>query len=213
MSAYLYIEGSKTGDDSKEQQARCREAYRKLLEKAGFAGRMPRLVACGGRNAAFDEFTTAHKGGRTSDFVGMLIDSEAPVADPEKPWDHLKHRPGDLWERPTKAKDEQVLFMTTCMETWIAADRETLRQHYGSKLKESSLPPLPNLEARQAHEVQDKLVKATADCSNAYAKGDRSFQVLAELNPEALKSLPSFARCLRILEEKLERPSGRGRRG
>lgn len=199
MKAHLYIEGG----ESKEDQIRCREGFRKLLEKSGFAGRMPRLSACGGRGAAFDDFKTAHASKKAEDFIAMLVDSEDPVVDIEKTWDHLDGR--DNWEKPANAQDDQVLLMTTCMETWIAADRHALRKHYGHKLKENSLPPLDNFENRSRHDLQDSLIKATRDCSNAYAKGKRSFVVLATLNPSELKKfLPSFSRTIRILDRKLQ---------
>ena len=198
MRAHLYIEGG----ESKEDQIRCREGFRKLLEKSGFKGRMPRLSACGGRGAAFDDFKTAHAGKKAGDFIAMLVDSEDPVADIEKTWIHLNGR--DNWEKPTNAQDDQVLLMTTCMETWIAADRPALRKHYGHKLKENALLPLANFENRNRHDLQDSLIKATRDCSNAYAKGKRSFVVLATLNPSELSSLPSFARMIRILDGKLK---------
>ena len=95
MSAHLYIEGA----ESKEDQIRCREGFRKLLEKAGFAGRMPRLSACGGRDSAFGDFQTAHAKAKSGHFVAMLVDSEDPVTDVEKPWVHLKTR--DNWDKPT----------------------------------------------------------------------------------------------------------------
>ena len=198
MRAHLYIEGG----ESKEDQIRCREGFRKLLEKAGLSGRMPRLSACGGRGSAFDDFKTAHASRKVGDYIAMLVDSEDPVEDLEKTWDHLKSR--DQWDKPAGAVDEQVLFMTTCMETWIVADRAALREHYGQKLQENALPPLDNLENRNRHEVHDKLVHASRDCSNAYSKGKRSFEVLAKLDPAVLKQhLPSFVRVDRILKEKL----------
>lgn len=197
MSAHLYIEGG----ESKEAQIRCREGFRKIIEKAGFLGKMPRLSACGGRGAAFDDFKTAYATCGAGDYVAMLVDSEDPPGDVEKTWDHLKIRDG--WERPAGAADEQVLFMTTCMETWIVADRAVLREHYGHKLQENALPPLNDLENRNRHQVHEKLAHATRLCSNAYAKGIRSFEVLGKLNPSVLNFLPSFARMVRILTDKL----------
>ena len=97
-------------------------------------GRLPKLVACGGRSAAFDAFKTAHSKSRKSDFVALWIDSEDPVTDIEATWEHLKNRKDDQWGRPSRAKNEQVLLMTTCMETWIVADRKTLAEHYGAVL-------------------------------------------------------------------------------
>ena len=111
MTAHLYIEGGA----SKEDQIRCREGFRKLLEKAGFSGRMPRLSACGGRESAFDDFKTAHASRKVGDYIAMLVDSEEPVENLEQTWAHLNSR--DQWDKPAGAVDDQVLFMTTCMET------------------------------------------------------------------------------------------------
>jgi hypothetical protein len=163
---------------------------------------MPRLSACGGRESAFGDFRTAHARRKESDYIAMLVDSEDPVSDLDATWDHLKRR--DHWKRPAGAADEQVLFMTTCMETWIVADRATLREHYGQQFQETALPPLDNLEGRNRHDVQANLVHASRNCANAYAKGKRSFVVLAELDPAVLEQhLPSFVRAVRILRERL----------
>jgi hypothetical protein len=195
----LYLEG---GGDSTQLKILCREGFRKLLAKCGFTGRMPRLVACGGRTAAFDRFRTAHEMATAGEFVALLIDSEDPMADPEAAWAHLTARDG--WDRPPDADDEQALLMTTCMETWIVVDRAALSRHYGQKLQTSALPPLTNIESRARHDVQIKLVTATKKCTNAYAKGKRLFEVLGELDPEMLKPhLPSFVRVLRILNKNL----------
>jgi hypothetical protein len=198
VSARLYIEGG----ESKEDQIRCREGFRKLLEKAGFSGRLPRLTACGGRNSAFDDFRTAFAKRRQGDYIAMLVDSEDPLGDIEQTWEHLAKRDG--WVRPATANNEQVLFMTTCMETWIVADRAALREHYGHRLQENALPPLTDLEKRDRHEVHNQLAHASRNCSNAYAKGKRSFEVLAKLDPVVLKQhLPSVVRIDRILKANL----------
>jgi len=199
VSTSIYLEG---GGDSKELHIRCREGFRKMLENCGFKGRMPRLTACGGRAATFDDFQTAHATKSDSDYVAMLIDSEEPLNDIEAAWQHLNHH--DDWIMPDGASDEQVLFMTTCMETWIVTDRTTLADHYGSKLQEPALPALNDLERRTRQEVQQKLAHATRNCVNAYAKGKRSFEVLGKLSPTELKKhLPSFRRMVRILTEEL----------
>ncbi len=196
----IYVEGG--GNDSKELHIRCREGFRKLLEKSGFGGRMPRLVACGGRTAAFDEFSTAHSHAHEGDYVAMWIDSEDPVADIEQTWAHLKKRDG--WNKPTGAVDEQVLLMTTCMETWIASDHKAMRDHWGACLQASALPSLHDLESRNRATIQEALVHATRTCKNGYSKGKRSFQILAQLVPVVLRQhLPSFVRCERVLQDNL----------
>ena len=198
MSAILYLEG---GGDSKELHARCREGFRRLLERCGFQGRMPRLVACGGRDMTFSDFNFAHAGG-IADFVAMWIDSEDLLGELEATWAHLKAR--DDWNQSAGSTDELVLFMTTCMETWLVADGAALREHFGSQLQDSALPPLHDLEKRGCHDVQGKLTHATRNCPNAYAKGKRSFEVLGKLTPAVLEQhLPSFVRIRRILNARL----------
>ena len=67
MSARIYVEG---GGDSKDARARCREGFSKLLKKCGFRGRLPRLVACGGRTASFTMTSrTAHEQNTSPDYV------------------------------------------------------------------------------------------------------------------------------------------------
>jgi len=201
----IYIEGGATGAYSREQCIRCERAFHKLLDRMGFTGRKPRLVACGGRADVFKDFCTAQRS-FGSGWVAMWIDSEDPMADIEKAWKHLAQvTTVSRWEKPEGATDDQVLFMTTSMETWIVADPAALREHYGHRLQESQLPDLENIENRNRHEVQEKLARATKDCKNAYAKGKRSFEILAKLDPAALEvHLPSFSRIRHILGEKLK---------
>lgn len=202
MSAIIFIEG---GGDAKDLTIRCREGFHKLLDRCGITGRKPRFRPCGGRAAVFDAFSTAHSTRPKGEYVAMLIDSEEPLADIEAAWKHLQEvETVPRWKKPKGAGDEQVMFMTTCMETWIVADRATLKQHYRGELQEAALPPLVDLEQRTRHDVQDRLAHATRNCRNAYAKGKRSYEVLGKLEPGALrKHLPSFVRVCRILEDNL----------
>ncbi len=198
MSATIYLEG---GGDSKELRSRCREGFHKLLLQCGYE-RMPRLVACGSRDKTFDNFVTAHSVAETR-FVALWVDSEDPVSDIESLWKHLGLR--DNWKQPDGASEEQVLLSTTCMETLIVADHQTLKHHYGTKFQVSALPPLYNLEQRNRHDVVDRLYHATSGCPNKYAKGKRSFEILGKLEPSTLaRYLPSFVRILRILDRKLK---------
>ncbi len=202
MDAKLFVEG---GGDSKELRTRCREGFRKLLAQCGFSARMPRIIACGSRAEAFSSFRTEHLAGKTA-YVALLVDSEDPVADDEATWSHLKRR--DQWERPEDAQDDQVFLMTTCMETWIIADHDGLRQFFEKHkrcLRPAGLPSALNLQGKQRHTVQEALRTATRDCTNAYAKNQRSFDALANANPAVLLPLlPAFDRMLRILGNKLK---------
>ena len=204
VTACIFLEGGASGAHSKELTTRCQQAFHKLLDRMGFTGRKPRLVAGGGRGAVFERFCTALTAG-TCDYLAMWIDSEEPMSNIEDAWKHLANvTTVPTWEKPDGATNEQVLFMTTCMETWIVADRNTLREHYRDELQESALPPLHLLEQRHRHDIQDKLTLATRNCKNAYAKGKQSYMILGKLDPETLlKHLHSFVRVQRILVKRL----------
>jgi len=69
----IYIEGG--GDQAKLKRA-CRRAFSKFFERAGFAGRMPGVVACGSRNKAFNDFCTAVATANDGVLPLLLVDSE-----------------------------------------------------------------------------------------------------------------------------------------
>ena len=195
MSAVVFLEG---GGDTESLRRKCREAFRKLLINCGFSGRLPQLRACGSRENAFKEFAVADAHSGRVDYVAMLIDSEAPVADVERTWDHLRRR--DRWRKPSDATDDQVLFMVTSMETWIATDHEALRKRFPRDFNGKRLPEPNRIEVRHRNDVLTALKRAT---NNRYSKGATSFELLGSLYPGTLQQLPSFRRARRILNEKL----------
>ena len=200
MSAEIFVEG---GGESNFLKSRCRDGFRLLLEKSGFAGRMPKIHPSGDGAAALRRFRTAVSDGRRSDYVGVLIDSEDLVDNINEPWYHLSKRQGSIWQRPDDACDDQVLLMTTSMETWVATDHEALRRRFPRDFNESRLPTLDGIEDRNRSDVFNALKGATDD---RYEKGAISFELLGKLNPDTLaEHLPSFVRARRILEEKLSR--------
>lgn len=181
----LYVEG---GGDSKELDVRCREGFRKLLSQTGFNERMPRIVACGRRQAAFDSFVVALSLQSSQSTPMLLVDSETPVT--SAPWQHLRSR--DHWLRPHNATDDQAQLMVTSMETWVLADRAALRAAYGSSLNENALLPLRDLEGRTRDSAFDALDAATG---GRYQKGRESYRVLGMLNPDQVAELlPHFRR-------------------
>ncbi len=202
METKIYIEG---GGNSKEERARLREGFRKLFEKTLPGHAMPRTVACGGRVETFRDFQIGLKSQNQVSL--LLVDSEdrvsglSEMADDDFAWKHLRQRDG--WKRPKKVGNQQVMLMSTCMETWIAADRKSLSEFYGtSNFSEKDLPALQNLENRNRHEVQEALEKATRSSKKFYKKGIRSFELLAILDPEILeKHLGQFRRMATVLKE------------
>lgn len=196
------------GGDSNALKTACREGFSKFLGKAGLAGCMPRVVACGSRADAYDSFCTAISNGEAA---MLLVDSEAPVAKDAqpgdgakredwehwRPWLHLKQRQGDGWEKPINSEDLQCHLMVQCMEAWLLADRETLKRFFGQGFKESSLPAVANpIENTGKQQLYDGLAKATSGCKtkSAYGKGEHSFKLLALVDPTKVVAASPWAK-------------------
>ena len=130
----------------------------------------------------------------------LLVDSEGRVAPAHSAWQHLKARPGDGWDRPNGASDDQAFLMVQVMETWFIADREALRTFFGNRFKDNAIPAWPNLEAVPKQGVYDALDRATAECGEKRyeegTKGRLSFKLLATISPEKVENASPHARAL-----------------
>ncbi len=183
----LYVEGG--GDKNPSLASECRKAFSKLFEKAGITLK-PRVIVCGGRKNAYDQFRHAQEAGDAE--ASLLVDAEAlPALEPhDSPWDHVKKRLGDGWERPPNATDDQLHFMTVCMETWLIADLAALKDVFGPKLDASKLPSATHLESTEKQAVFRALEAATKlTRAGAYGKGAHSFRVLERVSPAAIRGL------------------------
>jgi hypothetical protein len=149
----VFVEG---GGDCEELRNQCRQAFTTFLSKAGLAGHMPRIVPCGSRNSAFEQYLTAKLYDQTA---LLLVDSEGPVlldkSDPNfdindirsyRPWFHMQNRKNvagekvDNWNKPINAKEEDLHFMVQQMETWLLTDVNALKRFYGKQFNENQLP-------------------------------------------------------------------------
>ncbi len=211
----LYVEG---GGDANALKTACREGFAKFLGKAGLAGRMPRVVACGSRADAYDSFCTAIQNGEPA---MLLVDSEAPVLasaqpgdavqredrDRWQPWLHLARRLGDGWEKPLDSDDLQCHLMVQCMEAWLLADRATLKTFFGQGFKENALPAAAHgTESVGKRQIYDALAAATRDCKtkSPYGKGEHSFKLLALVDPDkVVKASPWAQRLIETLQTRM----------
>ena len=76
--------------------------------------------------------------------------------------------------------------MVQCMENWFLADRDMLRTFFGQDFRESALPsPHRPIEDVPKDTAIKALEAATSDCARnrRYAKGERSFELLARIDP------------------------------
>lgn len=156
---------------------------------------MPKIMPCGPRNAAYDDFCTALKQTATNDFIILLVDSEAEVTPDDSAWEHLRKR--DEWTKPRRAKNENAHLMVQCMEAWFIADRDSLREYFGQYFKPNALPARNDIENISKSDLEKALEKATtATRKGAYHKGKHSFDILAKLNPDKVKSCSQHAERL-----------------
>lgn len=202
----LYVEG---GGDANGLRTACREGFASFLSKAGLKGHMPRIIACGGRENAYDSFCTALKNGERA---FLLVDSEAPVATQAGdangqqadllqwlPWAHLKQRIGDEWAQPPGASDTDCHLMVQIMESWFLADSTTLAAFFGDGFDQSKLPGTSTgIEAIAKQTVYTALKAATAHCKTkaSYGKGEHSFKILAAIDPKKVCATSPWAQRL-----------------
>lgn len=205
----LFVEG---GGSATTLKSECREGFKTFITKSG-VGRRPRIVACGSRSEAYNDFCTAVN---NKEDAMLLVDSEEAVAadsqdgdDKTKwlPWNHLGKREGDLWIRPKGSVDLDCHMMVQIMETWFLADHPALVRFFGNGFKEGKLPSTERaIEEIPKSEVYRSLKDATADCKTKapYGKGAHSFKVLASLDPGIVaKASPWVARFVDALKEKM----------
>ncbi|MGD0184534.1 MAG: DUF4276 family protein [Roseiarcus sp.] len=162
----IYLEG---GGDGKESRAELRRGMDAFLGEIKDAARLKtlrwKLVACGGRQQAYEGFVNTDKDLDYSIRV-LLVDAEGPVASTRT--EHLHRRDG--WSF-TGVAEAVVHLMTQAMEAWIVADPEALAEFYGQNFHIGWLPTTKNLETVQKQDVANSLERATRDTTKgAYHK-------------------------------------------
>ena len=199
MKVKFYVEG---GGDGKSLKTKCREGFSSFFAKANLAGRMPQVIACGGRETAFDRFCTALGSRKAEEFIVLLVDSEDPVAEGSGPWLHLSTRDG--WEKPDEATDENAHLMVQCMEAWFLADKDRLAAYFGQGFNRNALPGRLEIEDVAKRDVLQGLKNATRQCEKGeYGKGRHSFDILERIDPaQVMNTSPHASRLVETLRRK-----------
>lgn len=183
----VYVEG---GGDRRQQQAQLRKAFSEFIRKAGLEGNMPGVIACGSRDATFDDFEDGHK--ESGAIAILLVDSEDPVT-ADTPWQHLQDRDG--WTRPPDSDPDQIHLMVQVMESWFVADRVALASFYGSGFRSSAIPQWPEIEDVPKEDVLSNLRRATSGTrKGSYHKGRHGFEMLGKLDPNKVIDASPHAR-------------------
>lgn len=164
---------------------------------------MPRVVACGGRRNAYDSFRTSHDNAGNADFPILLVDGEAPVTEAD-PWEHVRRRPGDAWQRPGGASSDQLHLMVQAMEAWFHADKQKVQEFYGQGFRLAALSQRPDIDNIPKSDLFDGLKMATTACptKGEYSKGGHSFAILALIDPAKVRaSSPHAGRLLNVVNQ------------
>lgn len=193
MKVKVYLEG---GGDNRFLRAQCRQNFKTFFCKAGLKGRMPRIVASGGRVKAFEDFRNALKKAGAEDFTVLLVDSEDSVGVEEGSWVHLKRR--DNWDKPAAATDDNAHLMAQCMESWFLADQDKLAAFFGDGFNRGALPARLAVEDIPKQDVLNGLKAATRNRGRKgeYHKGRHAFRILSCLDPEKVTAASPHARRL-----------------
>lgn len=200
----VFVEGGGSGANSSSLQSELRHGFAEFFAKTDLGiTRRPRVVACGGREQAFDSFRTAILQGENA---LLLVDSEtsvnstreSPPQNSWKPWAHLRVQAG--WEKPESATDDDCHLMVECMENWFLADKASVETFFGPGFKKTALPDRA-IETISKATVYAALQTATQDCKTkaAYRKGAHSFKLLQLIDPAKVEATSSWAK--RFLDE------------
>lgn len=197
----IYVEG---GGDASDGKAAIREGFNQFLSPLRELAKQKRIrwkiIACGGRDAAFDGFKTALRQ-HSEAFNVLLVDAEGPVH--SSPWEHLATRDG--WKTPEGCSDEHCHLMVQTVEAWLIADRETLERYYGQNFHCGSLPAANNVEAIPKDRLEPSLTQATKDTRKGrYHKIRHCSELLRQLdNGRVRERAPHCERLFAVLEAHL----------
>ena len=157
VAVRIYVEG---GGSTRREQEPLRNGFAALFAKVLGARSKPTVIACGPRKEAFNDWKCALSTYPNA-LCLLLVDSEEAVR--TSPWEHVRTRKGDGWDKPDSASDDHLHFMVQAMEAWLIADPDTLASHYGQGFKRSALPARKDVEAIAKPELYDALSRATKE--------------------------------------------------
>jgi Domain of unknown function (DUF4276) len=200
----LYVEG---GGEGSQTKAAAREGFQRFLRDIVRAARSQKvrwqIVACGPRQAAFENFLLALET-HPKAFNVLLVDSEGPVDHGSK--DHLQSHDG--WKLPDSGVEHYHL-MVQMMEAWLIADRDALSKFYGQRFNANAVPRNPNVEQIRKEDLESALKEATRHTPKGeYHKIHHGPKILGQLDVARVRrAAPHCDRLFTTLADSIERPN------
>jgi len=180
VTVTIYVEG---GGNNNAETVRCKRGFTEYCKKLAPVGRLPRIVACGGRDQAFDRFATDVARNKPDNLCVLLVDSEGPVEPGTSPAVYLHAR--DRWVLP-QMQLHRLFLMVQAMEAWLLADRDRLAEYYGPNFRPNALRgDERHVEAIAKDDLEPCLIAASRDTTTKgrYNKGTHAFDLLATIDP------------------------------
>ncbi len=189
-SVRICVEG---GGKKRRGRQLVRQGFSRFLRE--FEGAMPAVIPCGGRDETYEFFRNEVQK-HPDAFVILLVDSERAVVAP--PSQHLTNADG--WDL-SEIDDQQAHLMVQAVEAWLIADRNTLRDYYGSRLNENALPDRRNLESVPQSTLKSALNQATKKTpKGGYHEIEHCSEILARLDPAVVRgACPHCRRLFAVL--------------
>ena len=188
----IYVEG---GGDQADGKRLLRIGFAQFFKNA--LAKNVKVILCGGRDQAFDNFKMAIKDHATALNL-LLVDAEAPVVEMDDVWTHLKKR--DHWQRPVGVNDDQCHLMVQTMEAWFIADRDALQRYYGKEFNVNSFSRNPNVEDIAKEHLTLSLVAATrVTAKGEYHKINHGAELLKVIDPAKVRK--ASRHCDRLLKK------------
>ncbi|WP_437766172.1 DUF4276 family protein [Sorangium sp. So ce281] len=190
VAVRIYVEG---GGETRRAQEPLRIGFGKLFARVLGERARPKVITCGSRNAAFDDFKRGLKSHPDALCI-LLVDSEEPVKPGTSTWDHVLRREGDQWLRPDGVSDEQLHLMVQAMEAWLVADPEALAAYYKNGFRRDALPQQKNVEQVAKRDLYDVMERATRDSKTKgkYAKS-HAFELIGLVDPHKVRAASAHA--------------------
>lgn len=189
----VYVEG---GGSKRAGKDALRRGFGRFLEPLRELARSKRLgwkvVACGSRNDAFADYSTAVRQYQ-DEYVLLLVDSEGAVTGSAH--DHLSATDG--WTVDAGRADDFHL-MVQLMETWLVADPASLAAYYGAGFRPAKLPASSNLEKVSGADVLNSLQSATANCKKGKYCKRHGLELIGLADPKEVST--AAAHCYRLFE-------------
>ena len=199
----MSVEG---GGGGSQTQAAVREGFQRFLQDIVRTARSQKvrwqIVACGPRQAAFENFLLAldiHPDA----FNVLLVDSEGPVN--HGPKEHLKSQDG--WNLPDISAEHYHL-MVQMMEAWLVADRDALSSFYGQRFNVNAILRNPNVEQISKQDLESALKEATRHTAKGeYHKIHHGPKILSQLDVARVRRAATHCDRLFItLADRINRP-------